>query len=109
MLIAPGRDGVDELSGHDTALRYVAEAYKHGKPIGAIGEGVELLRQGSRGDAGSGPAGSAPSVSSGLVTLAEVSADGLRAFYSEFLRVIAGQHRHFDRQLASVQARSSVV
>jgi catalase len=98
VLVAGGRASVDTLRGNGAALRYVAEAYKHAKPVGAIGEGVELLREAPLGDARVSDGGLVSEA--GVVTLASAS-DDLDAFAAAFAHAVA-QHRHFDRELARV-------
>lgn len=43
LLVPGGRESVDKLKEMGKALHFVREAYKHCKPIAAIGEGVELV------------------------------------------------------------------
>ncbi|MGH3260758.1 MAG: catalase, partial [Trebonia sp.] len=101
VLVAGGADGVTELCGNGAAIRYVAEAYKHGKAVGAIGDGVALLREAPLNGARLSDNGLVEE--SGVVTHAAVGADDLRAFAAAFGHAIA-QHRHHDRELASVPA-----
>jgi hypothetical protein len=39
VLVAGGRDSVDTLAGNGDAVHYVAEAFKHARPIAAPGRG----------------------------------------------------------------------
>ena len=41
----PGGDSVKTLMEHAGAIHFVAEAYKHCKPFGADGNGVDLLQK----------------------------------------------------------------
>jgi catalase len=100
VLVAGGRESVDTLRGNGAAIRYVAEAYKHGKAVGAIGEGVELLRDAPLNDARLSEDGLV--AEHGVVTLAS-SDNGLDDFAAAFAYAI-GKHRHFDRNLAVVPA-----
>ena len=43
-LYIPGGESINELMGNAEAVHFIAEAFKHCKPIGADNEGVELLR-----------------------------------------------------------------
>ena len=54
VLVPGGAESVETLVANPDARDFVDEAYKHFKPIGALGEGVELLRAAGnrRGDAG---------------------------------------------------------
>ncbi|WP_079478539.1 catalase [Halobacillus salinus] len=60
---------------------YVSEAFKHFKPIGATGNGVDVLKEHDMQHA------------AGVV-----SADGAEQFVKEFSQAVA-EHRHFERQL----------
>jgi catalase len=101
--VAGGPDSVDALRGNGAAVRYVAEAYKHAKPIGAFGDGVDLLRDAPLEDAKLSENGLAEE--SGVVTLASPgNGNGdLDAFAEAFANAVAA-HRHFDRNLAAVPA-----
>ncbi len=44
VVVACGPDSVETLSGDGYAVHFLAEAYKHLKPIGAYGAGIKLLR-----------------------------------------------------------------
>jgi catalase len=68
VLVAGGNDNVETLRGNGAAVRYVAEAYKHAKPVAAMGEGVELLREAPLNDARISDNGLVNN--SGVVTLA---------------------------------------
>lgn len=43
VFVAGGRESVEKLKQMGDALHFLKEAYKHGKPIAAIGEGVEVI------------------------------------------------------------------
>ena len=101
VLVAGGRDSVEVLRGNGAAGRYVAEAYKHAKPIAAIGEGVELLRDAPLNDARISQDGLVDN--SGVVTLAAASNGDLAGFIAALTTAIA-QHRHFDRRVDPVPA-----
>jgi catalase len=100
VLVAGGRRSVDALRGNGAAIRYMAEAYKHAKPVGAWGEGVDLLREAPLNDARVSDNGLV--AESGVVTIASDNGD-LDEFAAAFAEAIA-QHRHFDRQVAAVPA-----
>jgi len=104
VLVAGGRESVETLRGNGTAVRYVAEAYKHAKPVGAIGDGVELLREAPLNDAKLSEGGLLDE--SGVVTLASPGNGGggeLEQFADAFAEAVAA-HRHFDRNMAVVPA-----
>jgi catalase len=104
-----GRQSVEHLALLDDALRFVAEAFRHGKAIAASGEGVDLLRRATApfgppaapgpGDgAGDGRNGQAPGAA-GIVTAtpgSPGSGGDLSALATAFVAAIA-QHRHWER------------
>jgi catalase len=100
VLVAGGRESVETLRHNGAAVRYVAEAYKHAKPLGAIGDGVELLREAPLDDVKLSEDGLLDE--SGVVTLANGHGE-LGAFAEAFAGAIAA-HRHFDREVAVVPA-----
>jgi catalase len=95
VLVAGGRESVETLEGHGDALHFVNEAFKHCKTIGAIGEGVDLLRASQLTGIGYAE-GAEPVDDLGVVTLAEAGA-GLSSFNERFAAAIA-QHRHWQRE-----------
>jgi catalase len=101
VLVAGGRASVDKLRANGTAMRYVTEAYKHCKPLAAIGDGVELLRE--------APLNHAPLSDNGLtaelgvVTLANPNGDDLAEFAAALTDAITA-HRYYDRQVAAIPA-----
>ncbi|MFD0775077.1 catalase, partial [Streptomonospora algeriensis] len=44
VVVAGGADSAAALAGHGLALNYVAEAFKHAKPVAALNEGVGVLQ-----------------------------------------------------------------
>ena len=110
VLVAGGREAfVDALQSNGAALRYVAEAYKHGKPLGAVGEGVRLVAAAPLPEARL-----AESAADGLVTyeglvtrhLDPAGADGGRQVSEvgeAFLEAVAGG-RYFGRSVGKVPA-----
>jgi catalase len=100
VLVAGGRESAESLRSNGAAMRYVAEAYKHYKPVGALGEGVELLREAPLNGARLSDDGLVDEA--GVVTLAN-SAGELDRFATAFAEAIA-QHRFFERETAVVPA-----
>jgi catalase len=100
VLVAGGRESADALRSNGAAVRYVAEAYKHAKPLAAIGEGVELLREAPFDDVKLSDNGLVDE--SGVVTLANGNGE-LDEFADAFIQALAA-HRHFDRAVAVVPA-----
>jgi catalase len=101
VLVAGGRGSVESLRRNGAAIRYVAEAYKHGKPVGALGEGVELLREAPLNGARISDNGLVDEA--GVVTLAASENGELDHFAGAFARALAA-HRHFERQVELVPA-----
>jgi catalase len=101
VLVAGGRASVDTLRRNGAAIRYVAEAYKHGKAVGAIGEGVDLLREAPLNDARLSDNGLISDAA--VVTLAAPGDEDLEQFAAAFAQAVA-RHRHFDRNLELVPA-----
>ncbi len=100
VLVAGGRRSVDALRGNGAAIRYVAEAYKHAKPVAAWGEGVDLVREAPLNDARVSDNGLV--AEAGVVTIASDNGE-LDEFAAALADAIA-QHRHYDRQVAMVPA-----
>jgi len=100
VLVAGGHESVERLRRSGAAIRYVAEAYKHGKAVGALGEGVELVRASPVNDVRLSDDGLV--AEHGVVTLASTG-DELDDFAAAFAHAI-GKHRHFDRKLELVPA-----
>lgn len=46
VVVAGGDDAARELAGAGPAVHFVTEAYKHAKPVAALGAGAEVLRAG---------------------------------------------------------------
>jgi catalase len=92
---------VETLSGNGGAVRYVAEAFKHAKPVAALGDGVELLRTAPLNGVSLSDNGLV--VDAGVVTLASPNGQSVDEFSGSLADAIRG-HRHFDRNLAAVPA-----
>jgi catalase len=128
VLVADGEESVSALAGNGEAVHYVAEAYRHGKPVGAIGAGTELLRKAplpdgalpaggadpGAGGADPGAGGSDPgagdadpgaggggSASAGVITTAGTGEPA--EFVAAFVEALAGP-RQFDRPISAVPA-----
>lgn len=92
-----GEESVAVLLTVGAAVEFVCEAFNHGKPIGAVNEGVGLLEAADLPDielAGSGR--SKPATGSGVVTALATTQHALAGFTAAFVAAIR-QHRHFDR------------
>ncbi len=100
VLVAGGEDGVAALASDGHAVHFVAEAYKHAKPIGALGAGVGLLRRAQLPGADGGAA--LDGASAGVVLQAE-SGPPSAEFVDGFVAALAG-YRYFQRPLSAVVA-----
>jgi catalase len=87
VFVAGGRQSVDALRADGDALHFVAETFKHCKPLGAAGEGVDLLRA-----AGIDPAASGAEQG---VVLAAGQTDA-QSLAQQFMTAL-GQHRFWQR------------
>ncbi|GGI02906.1 hypothetical protein GCM10011354_01950 [Egicoccus halophilus] len=103
VLVAGGDDSVDGVRGKGELANWPLEAYKHAKPVAAIGSGVRLLEELSLPGAELAPAEGGFADAAGVVTLVGGNGDDLARFCEAFARAIAG-HRHFDRPLHLVRA-----
>lgn len=93
VFIPGGQKSVAQLLKQGDARHFVAEAFKHGKAIGAIGAGIELLRQ--TGILASETQSNGEVVNTyGIVTTQNAS--DLKSFIQQFVTAIA-QHRHWTR------------
>ena len=79
VFIPDGAASVTQLLKQGAAKQFVAEAFKHGKAIGAVGEGIQLLYNSSIPGVVTAPVGSS-----------------LNTFVEQFTAAIA-QHRHWGR------------
>ncbi len=106
VLVAGGDESVDTLRTNGEAVHYASEAYRHAKPVGAVGAGVRLLENAPMPGVRLSKQGGDLVVEAGTVTLASSSApssDDLRAFAASFAEAIAG-HRHYERETGDVPA-----
>lgn len=88
-VFVPGGAGAATLEQMGDARVFVAEAYKHGKAVGASGEGVGLLKAAL--PPGVVP-GSEDRISQHLGVITQPNAAGLDAFAEEFLAAIGTRH-----------------
>jgi catalase len=93
--IPGGSASLDMLEQLPDALRFIDEAYKHGKPIGASSEGVELVAVSQLG----GLVPDAEAAQQGVL----LEKDGVQALTQPFLLAIAA-HRFHNRQTDKISA-----
>ncbi|WP_432586272.1 catalase [Streptomyces sp. HD1123-B1] len=98
VLLPGGPVGTPELSSDSAAMRFVRDAYRHGKPIGALGSGVGLLAaleaEGLHIASGHGHV----CADRGVVTDTTTGAAS-EEFTRAFTEAVAA-HRHWDRPAA---------
>lgn len=92
VFVPGGQESIAAQMEQGDALHFVQEAFKHGKPVGATGEGVELLREVRL--PGIVLSDGATTSDKGVVTMR----DGTDGFAERFVEAVA-QHRHFDREM----------
>ncbi|NUR27662.1 MAG: catalase, partial [Catenulispora sp.] len=108
VIVAGGPAAVTALVGDGYAVHFVAEAYKHAKPLALLGE-AELLAQAAglpfAGNVDSDRPGQAPTkpMTGALDGVILADAKPGRAFAEEFARAVAG-HRFFDRPVDGIAA-----
>jgi catalase len=105
VVVACGPDSVATLSGDGYAVHFVVEAYKHLKPIGAYGAGIDLLRAANIGtrlasedDDGTGV------VSDRSVVTTTAAADEFPDEFAEQFAAALARHRCWERQTDPVPA-----
>jgi catalase len=94
--IPGGKENIEALKMQGDAIHFVNEAFRHCKPLGATGAGVELLKAANLPDikyAGQESTDKAVS-DKGVVTA--MHSDN-RSFNDSFIAAIA-KHRHWDRE-----------
>jgi catalase len=106
VFIPDGLESVAQLLKQGDALYFVMEAYKHAKPIAALGAGTQLLAQAhipglAESKTGAEVQGEGVISSNGVVT-AQGKAN-MSHFVEQFVAAIT-QHRHWMRQLEMVPA-----
>jgi catalase len=92
--IPGGEESIETLKGIPDALRFVDEAYKHGKPIAASGEGMAFVKETKTGESVTEDAAAAQGV---LLT------EGAESLAPDFLAAIAN-HRFHNRQVDKIMA-----
>jgi catalase len=99
VVVPGGERAAQTLSGDGLALHFVAEAFKHGKPVGALGAGTDLL-QAARVQA-VWQEGDGVGVHHGVVVAPDVGHHG--EFTRQLIEAIA-RHRHWDRAVDAIPA-----
>ncbi len=102
VVVAGGEASVEALTGNGEAVHYVAEAYRHAKPIAAIGAGIRLLQRAPIPEVRLADNGNGTVSEGGVVTVGENGGD-LAEFGTALAEAVAAP-RHHDRDLVSVPA-----
>jgi catalase len=100
VVVPGGRDAVEALGRDGEAVYFVIEAFKHGKAVGAVGEGAGLLARAGIGSVPPTEPDGAPIADEGVVTAGGSAA---REFAQAFVGAVAA-HRHPNRELQPVPA-----
>lgn len=103
VFVPGGKAAVQSMQQKGDVLAFLHQTFKHYKPVGALGEAVDLLRraQWQGVDLAGGGEGDDGVVSSRGVVTGEAGANG--SFVEAFIRSI-GHQRHWDRDVAGVPA-----
>ncbi|UFS95900.1 catalase [Nocardia huaxiensis] len=101
VVVAGGDEAAKALSGNGFVLHFLLEAYKHGKPIGALGGGAAVLR-GVRLADDIPPYGQLAEAD-GVVLAGSDGGDTLEEFTTTFAELLA-RHRIWQRATAHVPA-----
>jgi catalase len=94
--IPGGKENIEVLKMQGDAVHFVSEAFKHCKPLGATGEGIELLKAANLPDLKYSGQESADKVISDKGVVTSMKSDS-GSFNDSFIVAIA-KHRHWDRE-----------
>lgn len=100
VFVPGGRQGVDMLMQNGNAIHFVTEAFKHGKPIAAANEGIDLFRKANLEGVTLDGANGGVHADQGVITLNGGAAADLA---QQFIGAIA-QHRHWRQQKDAIPA-----
>ncbi|MGC7100824.1 catalase [Amycolatopsis lurida] len=92
VVVPCGPESTRTLAGDGYAVHFVAEAYKHAKPVAAFGSGLELPRRIGL-----------PEDADGMITSTAAAADLPEEFGTSLLAALA-EHRSWNRETDSVPA-----
>jgi catalase len=96
VLVPGGEESVEALVANPDARDFVDEAYKHFKPVGALGQGVELLRVAGIDDEMLASPGRRNGKIGGRFGVVIGEGSDARGFVAQFSEAVA-QHRHWAR------------
>jgi catalase len=92
-VLVPGGSSVETLTMQGDAIHFINETFRHGKPIGAIGEGVNLLHSSQLPAIDFASESQPLAADRGVVTCTQLQGT---QFAEMFISAIA-KHRHWDR------------
>lgn len=96
-----GPSAINILERDGYAVHFVAEAYKHGKPVAAFGSGVDLLRR--AGVTSKLADDTETLIDQGVVTTTAAEATLPDGFFASFLAQL-GEHRAWQRKTDAIPA-----
>lgn len=98
VFVPGGAKSVEALKMQGDAIHFINEAFRHCKPIGATGEGAELLTESSIKGVKIAGKDSGEKVVSDKGVVSVHKASDLNDFIKQFIDSIA-KHRHWDREM----------
>ena len=101
VIVAGGAESARTIAATGPALHFALEAFRHAKPLGAIGAGAEVLRAG--GIAVDVPPGETDSVVDGVIVCAAEAEGVSDRFFESFASALAG-HRIWQRDTNAIPA-----
>jgi catalase len=99
VVVPGGERAAQTLSGNGDAVHFIAEAYKHGKPVGALGAGTDLLQAARVRTIR--PNGDDVDADHGVVV---GPANGDHAAFARHLIEAIARHRHWSRAVDAIPA-----
>lgn len=97
IFIPGGRKSIEAMKEQGDALHFINEAFKHCKPIAALSEGIELLRESSIRDVSLASPETGGQVVSEKGVVTAWQPQNMVALTESFIQAIA-QHRHWERE-----------
>lgn len=101
VLVAGGTKAADKLRAEPDVLRFVTEAFRHGKPIGATGAGVDVLAGAGLDASDLATDGEGPVEAQGVVTTRD---GGEPSRFVEAFAAAIARHRFHNRAAPRISA-----
>jgi len=102
VVLPGGKESLGHLIADGDAVHFVADAFKHGKAIGALGEGIELLNAARIHGIRLANTEENKVADRGVVT--QTMADGVSDDFLDALIQAVSAHRHWSRPFAGIAA-----